>query len=393
MHIFNSGQWKGIFWLVETLFFKQLLDISASDSFSSSSRNVVLKRILHSGQWEPIFFTFLVKAFSVQCKIIFQQIFYSGQWKLIFCVVETILFQYLKHTFHWRQFFHLLEIYFKQILQPVATDFQFSGNDILSFTFVQMPSSQLEGGQYLKKYILFLLGETVFFLFFQILIRMEVAFRSNEIAFFKESFILASGNGFRSITNFVLLFGFFFCWWTQFLKLGVNQFIKFFLFLTAEAVFPANGNGFFIEYFIPASGNGFYAQSSYFVLVETIIQIKMKPFFIKKPPSHYWKPFITVFLDIPAGESSFSAQQKRIFLTNPSFWLVESEFLSIENSILLFTAFFLSVETIISSKIRFHQPKTRISLKNTFPLHRKKLARSQINRKKWFPLARKSVVH
>ena len=59
-----------------------------------------------------------------------------------------------------------------------------------------MPSSQLEGGQYLKKYILFLLEETVFFLFFQILIRMEVAFRSNEIAFFKESFILASGNGF-----------------------------------------------------------------------------------------------------------------------------------------------------------------------------------------------------
>ena len=48
-----------------------------------------------------------------------------------------------------------------------------------------------------KKKILFLLKETVFFiLFFQILTRMEVAFRSSEIAFFKESFILASGNGF-----------------------------------------------------------------------------------------------------------------------------------------------------------------------------------------------------
>ena len=28
----------------------------------------------------------------------------------------------------------------------------------------------------------------------------------------------------RIITNFVLLFGAFFCWWTQFMKLGVNQF-------------------------------------------------------------------------------------------------------------------------------------------------------------------------
>ena len=165
MHIFNSGQWKGIFWLVETLFLKQLLDISTSGSFFSSSGNVALKRILYSGQWESIFFTFLGKAFSVQCKIIFQQIFHFGQWKLIFWVVETILFQYLKHTFHWRQFFHLLEIYFKQILQQVATDFQFSGNHILSFTFFWKPLSQLEEGQYLKKYILFQLEETIFFFF------------------------------------------------------------------------------------------------------------------------------------------------------------------------------------------------------------------------------------
>ena len=53
---------------------------------------------------------------------------------------------------------------------------------------------ELEGGEYLQNK--FLLEETVFFLFFQILTRMEVAFRSSEIAFFKVSFILASGNGF-----------------------------------------------------------------------------------------------------------------------------------------------------------------------------------------------------
>ena len=49
------------------------------------------------------------------------------------------------------------------------------------------------------------------FQFIQILIQMEVAFRSSEIAFFKESFILASGNRCLLITNFVHLFGAFFC--------------------------------------------------------------------------------------------------------------------------------------------------------------------------------------
>ena len=81
------------------------------------------------------------------------------------------------------------------------------------------------------------------------MIRMEVAFRSSEIAFFKESFILASGNGFP--IDYKLLFGAFFCWWTQFLKLGVKQFSPFFLFLTAEAAFPASGNEVFMECFIP----------------------------------------------------------------------------------------------------------------------------------------------
>ena len=37
------------------------------------------------------------------------------------------------------------------LLQPVATDFLFSGNDILSFTFFWKPLLQLEGSQYLKK--------------------------------------------------------------------------------------------------------------------------------------------------------------------------------------------------------------------------------------------------
>ena len=51
------------------------------------------------------------------------------------------------------------------LLQPVATDFLFSGNNILSFTCFSKPLLLLEGGQYLKK-VLLLLQETVFFLLF-----------------------------------------------------------------------------------------------------------------------------------------------------------------------------------------------------------------------------------
>ena len=64
--------------------------------------------------------------------------------------------------------------------------------------------------------------------------------------------------------------------------------------------------------------------------------------------------FCGYFLDIPAGESRLSTWWKLIFLTNRTFWLVESECLSCGNSFLLIKAFFLLVETIVSSKIRFH---------------------------------------
>ena len=99
----SGNAFLNAFWLVEmdvlaseNTFFIYFSDISAGDLcryqtfnpvFFSSSGNEILKRILH-----------------------------SGQWKRIFLLVETILFQYLKYPFHWKQFFHLLEIYFKRIL-------------------------------------------------------------------------------------------------------------------------------------------------------------------------------------------------------------------------------------------------------------------------------------
>ena len=87
------------------------------------------------------------------------------------------------------------------------------------------------------------------------------------------------------LSNLLVLFRAFFCWWTAFLNLGVNQNFSIFRFLAVEAVFPSSGNGFSIECFIPASGNGFYVQCSFiradFLAVETIIHIKVMPFFYR----------------------------------------------------------------------------------------------------------------
>ena len=80
----------------------------------------------------------------------------------------------------------------------MATDFLFSGDDILSFIFFfWKPLLQVEGAQsfYLKHLVSARRNRFLFF-FFQALIRMEVALRSSEIAFFRKCFVLASGNEF-----------------------------------------------------------------------------------------------------------------------------------------------------------------------------------------------------
>ena len=73
----------------------------------------------------------------------------------------------------------------------MATDFLFSGNDILSFTLSLKPLLQLEGDQYWKKSISasenrFLSDSDT----------NGVVFWCSEIVFSNESFILASENGF-----------------------------------------------------------------------------------------------------------------------------------------------------------------------------------------------------
>ena len=76
---------------------------------------------------------------------------------------------------------------------------------------------------------------------------MEVAFQSSEIAFFKKSFILASGNGFSIKYKLCAFIGSFF--------LVVQTILE----IRCKPIFFASGNGFFIECFIPANGNGLSA--------------------------------------------------------------------------------------------------------------------------------------
>ena len=90
---------------------------------SSSSGNVVSKRILS-----------------------------SGQRKQIFWLVETIFYQYLKYaqiSLPLEGVFPSLGNMFETnpLLQSVANNLLFSGNNIFSFRFFWKPLLQLEGGQ------------------------------------------------------------------------------------------------------------------------------------------------------------------------------------------------------------------------------------------------------
>ena len=71
-------------------------------------------------------------------------------------------------------------------------------------------------------------GGNRFLQFMQILIRMEVLFGLVKSYFSRNPSFWLVETDIRLITNFVLLFETFFCWWTQFLRLGVNQFSSIF---------------------------------------------------------------------------------------------------------------------------------------------------------------------
>ena len=145
-----------------------------------------------------------------------------------------------------------------------------------------------------------------------------------------------------------------------------------------EAVFPASGNEFSIEcYSFLRVETDFFSSAllfrAHFVLVETIIQIKVNQFLIEKPLSYYWKPFSTrfVYIFLPV-EADFRHSENVFFLTKPSFRLVESEFLFSGNSILLFTAFLSSCGNHCLLQNPFPLVKMKDFLETSFPLDGKK---------------------
>ena len=113
-------------------------------------------------------FIFFFFRYSWQLKLIppsVQQILYSGSCKLIFWLVETIWFQFLKYSFYWRQFFHLLEICFKRILYYDQWQRVFCLMRLFIHIFFGTITAITRRPIFKK--ILFLLLETVFFNFFR----------------------------------------------------------------------------------------------------------------------------------------------------------------------------------------------------------------------------------
>ena len=141
------------------------------------------------------------------------------------------------------------------------------------------------------------------------------------------------------------LFRAFFCWWAPFLRLGLSQFSSVFQFLTVEAVLPEWIQIFSLVFF--------YSEQ---------ILCWWKPLFKLRSSRFYTVTSLLLletifygFLDVPAGASSFSAQWKLNHLFTESLILTDGITILSGKTILLFTAFFVLVETIISSKFRFNQ--------------------------------------
>ena len=132
----HTGQWKRIFWREQTIFYRLFQRLLPGNAFFPYSVNLSFN-----------------KSFILEIDFLANgNHFVSISQKLFPLGAPFSIF--------WNN------IPNKSLLQSVATDFLFSGNDILSFTFFWKPLLQLAGGQYLKN-ILFLLEETVFFLFFR----------------------------------------------------------------------------------------------------------------------------------------------------------------------------------------------------------------------------------
>ena len=168
----------------------------------------------------------------------------------------------------------------------MATEFLFTGNDILSFRFFWKALLQQKGSHYFIKKICNCRRNRFLQLFFQILTRMKVAFRFSEIAFFKESFILASRNGFSINYKLCAFIWNFFLLVDAMLEIRCKPvFFNFFysyqrkqFFWLVETDFLSNASFRLVETDFLLS---LLLLRPNVVLVKTIIQIKVRSFFIE----------------------------------------------------------------------------------------------------------------
>ena len=85
---------------------------------------------------------------------------------------------------------------------------------------------------------------------------------------------------------------------------------------------------------------------SFFLLVDTILEIKCHPVIKEIHYSCSLKQFSWIFADLPASGSTFFWFGKMEFSSNPSTRLACVDFELITNRVLLFRAFFLLLESI-----------------------------------------------
>ena len=173
----------------------------------------------------------------------------------------------------------------------MATDFLFNGNDILSFIFSLKPLLPLERDQYLKK-ILFLLVKPLFFIFFRHRFKWKQSFGP--------------------------------------LKSYISTNLSFWLLETVLIIYKP-----------------FAFIQSFFLLVDTIHEIKCKPFFKEEQYACSLKSFSWIFADIPASGSRFFRLKETEFSSNPSSRLVytDFDFGLISNRMVLLRASFLLLES------------------------------------------------
>ena len=102
---------------------------------------------------------------------------------------------------------------------------------------------------------------------------------------------------------------------------------------------------------------------SFYLLVDTIREIKCRPIFKEEQYSCSLKPFSWIFADIPASGSSFFRLMETEFSSNPSSRLVYTDLGLISRRVLLFRVFFYCWKALL--KLGVNQVSSIFSVSNS----------------------------